>query len=274
MQRIALFGYGNMGAAFGQALHRSFPGISIMVAEVDRGRADAAVREIDARIIMPDKLSEPNALAALDDFQPEVILLAVKPFQFSQLSVALRAYCRNSIVISLMAGVGLATLEAGLGTTRIVRFLPNLAAAYGKSVTAVTPHASVPAEDLETATAVAESAGTAVLLPEDQISSLIGISGSGIAFAFQFLHALSLAGTQAGISYPRSLEIAISTLEGAAAAVRESGIHPAEYVTRVCSPQGTTIQGIAALEKHGFTASVMHAVHDTVQRSRDMEKEH
>ena len=272
MQRIAIFGYGNMGAAFARAVRERFPECRLMAAEVDPDRADAATREVNAVPLVLGDLSKLEALEAVADFNPEILLLAVKPLQFESLAAALRPHVSDALIISLMAGVDLAGLSASMQTTRVVRFLPNLAAAYGKSVTAVAPHPQLSAADTDHATAVAEAAGMAVQLPEPLISSLIGISGSGIAFAFQFLHALALGGTQAGISYPQSLEIALATVEGAAAAVRESGIHPADYVTRVCSPGGTTINGIAALEQHGFTAAVMQAVRSAEQRSRELER--
>ncbi|AFG37885.1 pyrroline-5-carboxylate reductase [Spirochaeta africana] len=273
MQRVAIFGYGNMGAAFAKALHRQFPDARFLVAEIDPGKAEAARQEIGAESLMLDAPLSDRSLSSLGKFQPELLLLAVKPFQFADLASGLRRHAGSSLVISLMAGIDLAALAEGLQTTRVVRFLPNLAAVVGQSVTAVTPHTELAVEDRTTAMTAAEAAGMAVQLPEDLISSLIGLSGSGIAFAFQFLHALALGGTQAGISYPQSLEIAIATVEGAAAALKTSGIHPADYVTRVCSPGGTTIRGVAALEQHGFTAAVMQAVHSAEQRSRELERE-
>ena len=273
MNRLAILGYGNMGSAFAKAVRAAFPDVQLLVAEVDSSRAQAAETEVSATTMMIDRLDQHDTVDVLADFYPDTVLFAVKPSHFPELAKAIKAHISDALILSLMAGVDLKTLEKHTGSDKIVRYLPNLAAGYGKSVTAVTPHPSLSTDQQATAVAVAESAGIAVVLEERLISSLIGISGSGIAFAFEFMHALALGGTQAGIAYPQSLEIAVATLEGAAAAVRESGINPAEFVTKVCSPGGTTINGIAALEQGNFTATVMQAVRSAEQRSREMELE-
>ncbi|GAB6090424.1 pyrroline-5-carboxylate reductase [Spirochaeta dissipatitropha] len=267
MQHSILFiGYGNMGSAFASGIKKKYPEYQILVMDPSNEACQRAKDSLQAEIIpveKPDKIAE---------YKPSAIFLSVKPQHFPEAATRIAAYIGDSLLISLMAGITISTLQDKLRSIKVIRCMPNLAAAYGMSVTSVSADPVTDAQDVAFACSLAESAGMAIEIPEDLIASIIGISGSGIAFAFQFIHAMALAGTESGIAYPRSLDIVLQTVQGAAESIRQSGTQPAEYITKVCSPGGTTISGIAALEKSGFTNSVMQAVRSAADKSRHMEK--
>jgi pyrroline-5-carboxylate reductase len=99
---------------------------------------------------------------------------------------------------------------------------------------------------------------------------MTGVSGSGLAFVFQFVHAMAQGGVAAGFDYPTALAVAVAGLEGAASLLKD-GAHPMELASRVTSPAGTTIQGVRALERGGFTAAVMEAVEAAARKAADFE---
>jgi pyrroline-5-carboxylate reductase len=114
--------------------------------------------------------------------------------------------------------------------------------------------------------------GTPLELPEKLMPAVTGVSGSGIAYVFAFLHGLALGGAKAGMPYDTSLDAALTTLEGAVAALRNRQEHPVALLSKVASPAGTTIEGIHVLEERGFTAAVMDAVVAAARRAQEMER--
>ena len=111
-----------------------------------------------------------------------------------------------------------------------------------------------------------------MVIPEKLMAAITGLSGSGIAFVFHFVHALALGGVREGFPYPQALEHALDTIDGATALLRSTGDHPIAFESRVCSPAGTTIEGVKALEKGGFTDAVLEAVSASARRAHELER--
>ena len=128
-----------------------------------------------------------------------------------------------------------------LQSNRIVRFMPNLAAKCNKSVTAICGAIKTSSNDKNLAYKIALMFGNAFFLDEDKFSAFIGISGSAIAFVFEFAHALALGGTHEGIAYDTSLDIAFATMESARALYEVDKENPISLMSKVCSAGGTTI---------------------------------
>ncbi len=265
MQKIAIIGYGNMGAAFATAVRSTFPHLPMVVCEKNEERKKTAEHELGEGVFFADTAQQ------LSQASVDLVLIAVKPNQLSAISDLLHA-CKDSLFLSIMAGVTLETLQKSIDSSRVVRMMPNLAAAFQQSATAICPADGLSEEDLQIAQSIAAAAGKTIVISEANMASIIGLAGSGIAFAFQFLHAMALGGTKTGLAYQESLEVVLQTMKGAATAIENSKIHPAEYVSKVCSPGGTTIEGISALENGGFTDTIIKAVHAAAEKSRLMEK--
>jgi len=251
-----------MGSAMARGVRAQFPEAAILVAEPDPAKGETARTECGAVLVdSPEELCR----------QAEILLLAVKPQYLDTVLAHYRPFSAGKRVISIAAGVKLDYFSATLATGQVVRFMPNLAASVGKSLVGVSPSAECTPEFHEQALAIARAVGGAIELPESSLAAFTGLCGSGIAYVFSFLHALALGGTKEGIAYPSSLEIALGTLEGACALVKETGEHPISLLSKVISPAGTTIQGVNALEEGGFTAAVMDAVERAGRRARELE---
>jgi len=198
----------------------------------------------------------------------------VKPQSLDSLTAGLKGEAeeelKNFRILSIAAGKNIDYFIARLGTTQVVRYMPNIAATVGRSVVGIAFSPDCSKEYRAAALDIAGSIGLAVELPEHLIPSITGLSGSGIAFVYSFLHAMTLGGVSQGIDYSKSLEIAVETLRGAADMVSAFG-GPAELITRVCSPAGTTIEGIKVLEDGRFTAVVMDAIEAAARKAALME---
>jgi pyrroline-5-carboxylate reductase len=257
MSVTAFIGCGNMGFAIAKAV-REKEEVILYSPNYEKTAAKAAT--IGAKCAK--SLSE--ALMA------DRIVLAVKPQVLPSLYKDLQG--TDAVFYSIAAGISLEALEAGLKTKKVVRFMPNLAASEKKSVTAVTWRAEQNEEIKTEALAFASLFGSAFFLEEKDFKGFIGISGSAIAYVFEFMHALALGGTKAGIPYAKSLEIARDTLFSAAELQKATGDNPIALMTRVCSAAGTTIEGVEALQKGGFDATVIDAVTAAVNRNTMLEK--
>jgi pyrroline-5-carboxylate reductase len=261
---IGFLGCGNMGTAIARALaNRSTPP-SLVLYDVDRRRQEQLAAEIAAE----------NA-ASLEDMvlASDITVLAVKPQILPGLYPSLASIKQNHRYISIAAGVSLATLQEKLHSKQVIRFMPNIAASVGESVTAVAAGSEAEQEFADSAMEIAQSCGTAFPLSERQFSAFTGISGSAIAFFYQFLHAIASGGTLEGIPYDQALAIASRTFSGALSlGAAQSTFNPSLLIANICSAGGTTIEGMYALEEGAFSASVMRAVRAASRRADELER--
>ncbi len=260
MKKIGIIGGGNMGGSIASALS-SEDGWQVSIFDTDTAKLEAFTACTIAQSLKELVQSE------------ELLLLAIKPQVLPSLYPILRkAGSAQKKWISIVAGVSLETLAENLGTEEVVRYMPNLAAQVRQSVTAVTPGLKASESLKETALVVAEHFGTAVILPEDLIAAFTGISGSTIAYTFQFFHAIAMGGVVEGLPYPQALAIARDTCLSAAALQKTVNKNPVELATMVCSAGGTTIKGMQALAEGGFDATVMAAVSASSAKFRLLEE--
>lgn len=262
MKHIGIIGCGNMGGAIAEALQDS--GLwSVSVYDNDRDRLASFCEEHGC--------SAKATLAELISNSP-LTLIAVKPQILPSLYPELKKNSsKETGWISIAAGVSLEVLSSELGSTHVVRFMPNIAAQQKKAVTAVASHKECPPDLAAEALGIAQTFGSAFSLPESQFAAFIGISGSAIAFVFQFLHALAMGGVQEGIPYPMALAIANDTAISATTLLEASGKNPVELATMVCSAGGTTIEGMKALAEGKLDATIMQAVSAAAGKSRTLE---
>lgn len=252
-----------MGASMAKAFASSLANQEIYLYDVDLERCRELAGEIGARA-----LESPAEVVK----KSSITLLAVKPQILPSLYPVLSEIEKDHAYISIAAGVHTNTLSTGLNSKRIVRFMPNIAASVSEAVTAVAAAAGVEEDLLKKAFSLAGSCGTPYPLPEKLFSAFIGISGSAIAFFFQFLHAIALGGTRQGIPYQQALSIAEHTCLGAIKLLEQGASSPADLITSVTSAGGTTIEGIYALEKGGFNSVVMDAVKAAADRGEELER--
>ena len=199
----------------------------------------------------------------------EVLLLAIKPQIFDAVTVDL-ATQPGSMVISILAGVCLNKLEAAFPARSVVRAMPNTPAMVGAGMSAIAPNSLTSPEQLAIAKTIFQSVGDVVEVPEYLMDAVTGLSGSGPGYIAILIEALTDGGVYAGLPRAIASQLALQTVLGTAQLIRETGWHPAELKDRVTSPGGTTIAGIAQLERSGFRSALIEAVKAAETRSREL----
>ena len=200
----------------------------------------------------------------------EVLLLAVKPQVFEAVVAGLNVLQPQIVVISILAGVSLAKLEAAFGSHPVVRVMPNTPATVGAGMTAVCAGRHTQVQDVELAQHLFQAVGEVVTVPETLMNAVTGLSGSGPAFVAIAIEALADGGVAAGLPRAIAAQLALQTVRGTAELLAQTQLHPAELKDRVTSPGGTTIAGVAALEAAGFRAALMGAVQAACQRAQQI----
>ncbi|OIP46068.1 MAG: pyrroline-5-carboxylate reductase [Deltaproteobacteria bacterium CG_4_10_14_3_um_filter_60_8] len=203
----------------------------------------------------------------------DLVVLAVKP----QVVQKVLAQCRpaagaNHLLVSIAAGIAIATLEAALAgsNTRVIRVMPNTPALVQQGAAALSPGTLASAADLQTARQLFDAVGVSVILAEPLLDAVTGLSGSGPAYVLSFVEALIDAGIKAGLDQVTSRTLVLQTVLGTATMAMQTGEHPAQLRAMVTSPGGTTIAGLQVMERAGFGGIVMEAVEAAVRRSREL----
>jgi len=210
-----------------------------------------------------------RAVAAAAD----VIVLAVKPQQMRDVLTDLRGHAAGKLVISVAAGVTLAALSEGLGpAVRIVRVMPNTPCLVGRGASAYALGTSATPADAELVNTLLGAVGRAYALDEKLLDAVTGLSGSGPAFVYLMIEALSDGGVRMGLPRDVALGLAAQTVAGAAEMVLSTGKHPAVLKDEVTSPGGTTIAGLQALEVGALRGTVIAAVEAAARRSYELGK--
>jgi pyrroline-5-carboxylate reductase len=204
-----------------------------------------------------------------------VLLLAVKPQVFDTIAsevanTSILPQGRSPLVISILAGVTLNKLEAAFPGKPIVRAMPNTPATIGAGMTAIAPGVYADDEALQQARNILEVVGDVVDVPESLMDAVTGLSGSGPGYVAVVVEALTDGGVAEGLPRAIAARLALQTLLGTAQLLAESGMHPAELKDRVTSPGGTTIAGIAELEKAGVRSAFMEAIRAASRRSQEL----
>ncbi len=221
--------------------------------------------------------AESGATAAADNRalaeSSDVIVLAVKPQSMAAVLEELRPVVTTGhLIVSIAAGVSIAGLSAGLGPEprRVVRVMPNTPALLGEGASGycLGPHARP--EDEATVRACLDAVGRSYRVPEPLMDAVTGLSGSGPAFVYAMIEALSDGGVRMGLPREIATALAAQTVLGAAKMVLETGLHPGVLKDQVTSPGGTTIAGLHALERAGVRAGLMDAVEAATLRSAEL----
>jgi pyrroline-5-carboxylate reductase len=202
----------------------------------------------------------------------KVIFLAVKPDQVATALAEVRSsFTGDHLLVSIAAGVPLAKLEGGLPAgARVIRVMPNTPALVGASASAYALGKSATPADGELAQQLFSAVGAAFAVKESLLDAVTGLSGSGPAYVYQFIEALSDGGVAAGLPRDVATKLAAQTVLGAAKMVLESGVHPGALKDAVTSPGGTTIEGLHELEKGKLRGTVMSAVRAAAEKSRKL----
>lgn len=200
----------------------------------------------------------------------DLLIVAVKPKDAEKTFAALQGKIPASTIITYtVAGLKLANVEKFFPENKIVRIMPNVAVSVGESMTAYTLNKNA-AQVGTTIKNFWSTLGRAVEVEEKLMDAVTGLSGSGPAYAFLMIDALSDGGVAAGLSRAMAIELAAQTLLGAAKMVLQSGEHPDVLRDKVTSPAGTTIEGVRVLERGAIRSSLIEAVLAATEKSKSL----
>ncbi len=260
---IAVIGAGKMGEALVSGLLKA--GTSpddLIITERYEERASELSQRYGVKSVS-------NADAA---HQAETIVLAVKPQDMDALLAELAPVVTpDRLIVTIAAGITTSAIERRLADgVPVVRVMPNTPALVGEAMSAVAPGAHASPEHLDRAEALFRPVGRVVRLPESQLDAVTALSGSGPAYVFYLVEAMTDAGILLGLPRAVAHELIVQTVYGAAVMLRETGEHPVALREAVTSPAGTTISAIRELENHGVRAAFLAALEAARDRSREL----
>jgi pyrroline-5-carboxylate reductase len=202
----------------------------------------------------------------------DVVLVAVKPHDVeSAVRSVTPSLPSTAVVVSVAAGLATERLESWLPDGQpVVRAMPNTPALVGAGITAVCAGTAASAEHVASAESLLGSVGDVVVVPEAQMDAVAAVSGSGPAYVFLLVEAMTEAGVRVGLPRELSARLTAATLAGSSALLDATGEHPAVLRERVTSPGGTTAAALHQLERHGLRAAVLDAVVANRDRSREL----
>lgn len=266
MATFGFIGTGNMGGALARAARKRIPGDQVLLSNRTAEKAATLAAELDC-------LAVDNAAVAE---RADHIFLGVKPQMMADLLSAiapiLAARRDRFILVTMAAGLTIAHIqELAGGDYPVIRIMPNTPASIGEGMILYACGEDV-TKDEETAFLDAMAgAGRLSPLPEKLIDAGSAVSGCGPAFVDLFIEALADGGVACGLPRASAVELAAQMTLGSAALVLASGEHPGSLKDAVCSPGGTTIQGVRKLEEAGFRGAVMDAVIAAYEKNADLQ---
>ncbi|MBE5798755.1 MAG: pyrroline-5-carboxylate reductase [Clostridiales bacterium] len=263
--KIGFIGAGNMGSAILNGILKSGFLAADQVAITDKTLDHCAKFAAQGVCVMPDNKSLVQAC--------ECVLLAIKPVYTAQVVEEIYEALEDKFVISIVAGWDYDKLDRSLPkSARFVRVMPNTPLAVGEGMSLISEKCRCREEEFEFTYAVFAAAGKVAKVEDHVFVAATSINGCGPAFVYQFIEALADGGVRYGVPRVMAYELAAQTLIGAAKMVLETGEHPGKLKDAVCSPGGTTIEGIYALEKGGMRAAVMDALGATIEKTLKISK--
>lgn len=263
--KLGFIGAGNMGSAIlkgvlnQQCMDPAQIAISDKVPEACAKFAALGVRTMESN----------KALAR----ECDCVLLAIKPVYAAQVIEEVYNELEGKLVISIVAGWTYDMLERALpASARFVRVMPNTPLSVGEGMSLLSSRCKCSEEEFAFAKSIFAAAGKVAEVEDHMFTAATSISGCGPAFVFQFIEALADGGVRYGVPRALAYQLAAQTLIGSAKMVLESGEHPGKLKDAVCSPGGTTIEGVYALEKGGMRAAVIEALGATVEKTAKLSK--
>ena len=265
--QFGFFGTGNMGSALAGAGCKSVGGNKLIFSDKTSAKAQVLAKNLHANY------GDNIAVATSSKF----IFLGVKPQMMKETLEGIADVLRNRndrfVLVSMAAGLKISAIESMLGVNYpIIRIMPNTPVSVEKGVILYTANENVFMDEISEFCDALKFAGKIDRLDENLIDAASAVSGCGPAFVYLFAEALADGAVECGIPRNKAIEYAAYTLQGAAEMILKSGKHPAVLKDEVCSPAGSTIVGVHALEDSAFRSAVMDAVVSAYNRTKELGK--
>lgn len=259
-------GCGNMGGALARAVALAIGGDNIAVCDTDLTKAEVIRQKTGAYC------ADAHGIASLCKY----IFLGVKPQFMSNTLDSVKKDLGDRtdyVLVTMAAGLDIAYIRSCLGyNCPVIRIMPNTPVSVGEGMILCSASDNVSKEDIAEFNALMSASGKLDMIPERLIDAGSAVSGCGPAFAYIFIEALADAGVECGLPRTDAYKYAAQMLLGSAKMVLETGANPATLKDSVCSPGGTTIAGVHALESDGFRAAVMDAVTAAYEKTLKLKK--
>jgi len=264
--RIAFIGGGNMASAIiGGLIQRGLPASQIEVVEP----FPEAQQALQTKFGITAHAQAGEFLRGAD-----MVVWAVKPQTFKEAAAPVQAHTQSALHLSVAAGIPSTSIARWLGTDRVVRSMPNTPALIGQGITGLFPRPGVTPQDRHRIEEVVATTGEFVWLErEEQIDTVTALSGSGPAYVFYFLEAMTDAGASMGLTREQAYKLAVQTFRGASALAHASSEPPDILRQRVTSKGGTTHAAISSLEAHQVKPLFVQALQAAQQRARELGEE-
>lgn len=264
---IGFIGAGNMGSAMIDGmLQNALVSPDQMIASA---HSPATLERLKSKYSIETTLS--NETVAM---RSDILFLAIKPNKFNEVITQISNHVQpDCVIVSIAAGKTISAIETAFGhDIKLVRAMPNTPALVGEAMTALCANEAVTADELAQIQRLFHCFGKTEVVPESLMDAVVGVSGSSPAYVYLFIEAMADAAVADGMPRAQAYKFAAQSVYGAAKMVLETGEHPGVLKDAVCSPGGTTIEAVAALEKCGFRDAVITAQRACTQKSRDMSK--
>ena len=260
--KICFVGGGNMGEAIIKSLLAK--GVAkpddVTVSDVSQSRRDILKKKYRIKTVSSNKEAVKGA---------EVVVLAIKPQELSKVMAELKGLSPKQLILSIIAGATIETLEEGLGHSVIVRSMPNMPAQVGEGMTVWTATADVNHKQKDMAQSILAAMGKEIYVSSEKyIDMATAVSGSGPAYVFLIVESLVDAGVHIGMPRDMAEKLVIQTVLGSTRALEVMGKHPAELKNMVTSPGGTTSEGLLQLETGGLRSLLLKAVIAAYNKSK------
>lgn len=253
MAKIGFIGMGNMGYAMLKGVLKTFDKDEIIFSDANKERAMKISEETGV------SYAESNAECANS---AKYLILAIKPQFYSQVYKNIENVIeKDHVVISIAPGITIKEVTDAIGfDSRVVRVMPNTPALVGEGMSGICYDEKLfTMAEREVIGKIFDSFGKYIVLPEKLMNTVVCASGSSPAYVYMFIEALADSAVKYGMPRNDAYKMVAQTVLGSAKMVLETGIHPGELKDQVCSPGGTTIAGVAALEEYGFRNSIIKA---------------
>lgn len=232
---------------------------------VASSRSKAGLENLVAATSVKGVATNADAIRAAD-----VVILCVKPTDALKALSEAGADWTGKLLVSVVTGLKIARLREAAPGSRVIRAMPNTAAMVGKSATAIAADESATRKDIAAAEKIFKAVGGVFPVSESQLDAVTGLSGSGPAYIYLVMEALSDGGVAAGLPRKLALDLAIQTVQGAAEMAVSTKEHPAMLREMVTSPGGTTIAALGVLEKAALRSAFIDAVKAAAKRSKEL----
>lgn len=261
---IGFIGCGNMGGSIARAVAKT--GVNVLLSDTFSSKAKELAKEIKATATDNSTISK----------SADVVFLGVKPQVMANTVSEIKSEIskkENTLVISMAAGLSTQKIIEMFGKNiKLIRIMPNTPVGVGKGMILYSVTEQVTSDDISTFTEIMQYAGEIDFIDEKLIDAGSAVSGCGPAFVYMFIEALADGGVMCGLPRDKAIKYATQTLLGSAELLKSSGKHPGELKDAVCSPGGSTIEGVKALENGAFRGTVINAVSEAFNKTKELGK--